>query len=211
MMEEVRRDEMDVTRTKQAQNPINYWKIAFIILCCLILGLIGGFFYRAHQPVEGAPNIETVSTNGKAKIELSLTKNQSNKILSYYLNQMVNNKNMKLRFSLDDQALIVGKFQFLSVPMNFYLYFDPIVMENGNVKFKATSLSIGDLKLPITFVLNSIKRENDLPEWIKITPDKKELLLQFNKLSLDNGITIRAKDIDLANDQLRFDVYLPTE
>ena len=201
-------------RTKQNKKEIiqkNGWKIAFITLCCVILGLGIGLFYRAQQPIDNSPKVETVSTSGKAKVELSFSRSQCNKILSYYLNQMMNNKKMKLRFSLEDQALITGHFKFLSVPMQFYLYFDPVVMENGDIKLKATSLSIGDLKLPISLILNYIAKDNDLPTWVKVTPSKKEVLLQFTKLSLDNGITIRARDIDLTNDQLRFEIYLPTE
>lgn len=189
----------------------NKWKIAFITLCCIVIGFIGAFLYMGHQPLDNAPQLETVDTTGDAKVQLSLTKEQTNKIISYYLNKMTEGDKIKFRFSLDQQALITGKFKFLGTPMNFYLYFDPIVLENGDIKLKATTLSLGKLKLPIKMILNYIERESSLPKWIQIDGDKKQALILFSKMKTENGASIKAKDIDLSNDSITFDIYLPTE
>lgn len=107
--------------------------------------------------------------------------------------------------------MLNGTFEVLGFPINFYLYFDPYVMENGNVQLKARSLSIGTLSLPIKDVMNMIKRNYKLPDWIEINTDELTIMLRLDQFRMQNGMYIKANKIDLVNDDIRFSLYLPKD
>lgn len=93
----------------------------------------------------------------------------------------------------------------------FYLYFDPYVMANGNVQLKAKSLSIGTLGLPIKEVLKFAKRSYKLPKWVEINPDDQTVLLRLDQFRMQNGLFVRAEKINLVDDDIRMNIYLPKE
>ena len=41
---------------------------------------------------------------------------------------------LNINFIWENEALLNGTFEVLGFPIDFYLYFDPYVMENGNVQ-----------------------------------------------------------------------------
>ncbi|HFF8691287.1 TPA: YpmS family protein, partial [Enterococcus faecium] len=112
---------------------------------------------------------------------------------------------------LENEALLNGTFEVLGFPIDFYLYFDPYVMENGNVQLKARSLSIGTLSLPIKDVMNMIKRNYKLPDWIEVNTDDLTIMLRLDQFRMQNGMYIKADKIDLVNDDIRFSLYLPKD
>lgn len=129
-------------------------------------------------------------------------------MISHYLKQVNQKNQIDYQFTLKNQALLTGKFEVLNFPMTFYLYFDPFVTEDGNIQLKAKSLSIGSLGVPIKEVLKMVKRSYDLPKFVEIHPSDKYILIQLNKLELSDHLYVKAKKIDLANDEIQLVSYL---
>ena len=130
-------------------------------------------------------------------------------MISFFLSNYQKDQDISYKFYLENEALLNGTFKVLGFPVNFYLYFDPYVMENGNVQLKAKSLSIGTLSLPIKDVMNMIKRNYKLPDWIEINTDDLTIMLRLDQFRMQNGMYIRADKIDLVNDDIRVSLYLP--
>ena len=97
----------------------------------------------------------------------------------------------------------------LGFPVSFYLYFDPFVMANGNIQLKAKSLSIGALGLPINQVLKMIQNNSEIPEWIDIQPKEEMIILRLDQFELKNGMFFRADKINLVDNEIQLNVYLP--
>ena len=80
-----------------------------------------------------------------------------------------------------------------------------------HVQLKAKSLSIGTLGLPIKEVLKFAKRSYKLPKWVEINPDDQTVLLRLDQFRMQNGLFIRAEKINLVDDDIRMNIYLPKD
>ena len=107
--------------------------------------------------------------------------------------------------------MLNGTFEVLGYPIEFNLYFDPFVMNDGNVQLKAKSLSIGTLGLPIKEILKFVQRDYKLPSWVEVNPDDSTILLRLDQFRMQNGLFIRAEKINLVDDDIRMNIYLPKD
>lgn len=199
-------EKKNVTLTK-----LNPWKAAFLFLVAV---LIGGFlllFTRLTQERENVSQIiaETVVREGDPVITINSNKEQVNRFVDFYLADLQKDAEQHYQFVLKNEALLTGEFDLLGFPVSFYLYFDPFVMANGNIQLKAKSLSIGALGLPINQVLKMIQNNSKIPEWIDIQPKEEMIILRLDQFELKNGMFFRADKINLVDNEIQLNVYLP--
>lgn len=83
-------------------------------------------------------------------------------------------------------------------------------MENGNLQFKATGLSIGKLNLPISFALNQVESQLNIPEWVAIDSEQETVVFNLNQFTLESGMHFSVDKIDLDENDIRVNVYMPT-
>ncbi|GCF92808.1 hypothetical protein NRIC_06990 [Enterococcus florum] len=192
---------------------VNGWKIAFLILIGLLLGSTIFLATRVFSQREtGLPSSgETKVAEGSPVLTMNTNKKKLNDVMDYFLDEFQEDSSIKYDFYLENQAMLAGKFKFLGAKVDFNLYFDPFVMDNGNVQLKARDLSIGTLNLPVREVLSILKRSYKFPDWVEVTPKNQTIELKLNEFSLENGMFIRANHIDLVNDDIQFSLYLPKD
>lgn len=193
---------------------INGWKIAFIVLFSLLMGSSLVIVNRMTQERE---DLSTLAKNelalaGEPLLDIRSQKAQINKIVSVYLEDLQKDskkgQDQNYQFILKNEALISGEFDLLGFPLRFYLYLDPFVMDDGNVQLKAKSLSVGALNLPIAQVLRMIAKAPQLPKWIEVNPKSETIVLRLDQFQLSNGLYLRAKKINLVEDEIEFSIYL---
>lgn len=199
-------EKKNVTLTK-----LNPWKAAFLFLVAV---LIGGFlllFTRLTQERENVSQIiaENVVREGDPVITINSNKEQVNRFVDFYLADLQKDAEQQYQFVLKNEALLTGEFDLLGFPVSFYLYFDPFVMGNGNIQLKAKSLSIGALGLPINQVLKMIQNNSEIPEWIDIQSKEEMIILRLDQFELKNGMFFRADKINLVDNEIQLNVYLP--
>ncbi len=199
-------EKKNVTLTK-----LNPWKAAFLFLVAV---LIGGFlllFTRLTQERENVSQIiaENVVREGDPVITINSNKEQVNRFVDFYLADLQKDAEQQYQFVLKNEALLTGEFDLLGFPVSFYLYFDPFVMANGNIQLKAKSLSIGALGLPINQVLKMIQNNSEIPEWIDIQPKEEMIILRLDQFELKNGMFFKADKINLVDNKIQLNVYLP--
>lgn len=195
---------------KKTNKQINGWKWAFLLLFGLLLGT-GIFLYSrvtaVWEPETNLPAV--VSTSKQTPIfTVDTHKKQINQIITHYLKDYQKKSKIKYEFYLEKNALLKGEAKVLGVPLNFYLYFDPYVLENGNIQLKTKSISIGKLGVPIPEVLSYVDKNYTFPKWVNINPKKKTITLRLDQLELTDGIQIKAEKMDLINDEITFALYL---
>lgn len=188
-----------------------YWKVAFFSLLAIIVIGCGIGVYMASQPGDTQVQSNESLTKDDDGIQVSLNRQQATTLISSYLNKTIGKSKIKFDFELGEQAELRGTFDQLPIPVDFSLYFKPIVLENGNIKLKATKLLIGKLHLPIRIILGFIDQTKMLPKIVTIHPKDKEMILNLNQLTFDSGMKVTAKDIDLQNNQLTFNIDLPLD
>lgn len=192
---------------------LNKWKIAFFIFAGLVLGSL--LFFTIRVPQIREPNLTKTETiaekDGTPVLSVQSNKKQVNALIDFYLDDFQEGSDVKYKFYLENEALFNGTFDVLGHPIQFYLYFEPYVMDNGNVQLKAKSLSLGTLGLPIKEILKFVQRDYKLPKWVEVDPDEKTILLRLDQFQMQNGLFLRAEKINLVDDEISMNIYLPNE
>lgn len=190
----------------------NFWKWAFLILLSIVLGTVIWVFSQLTAVIQGEPNltIEEPRTDEMA-FQIQAHKKDLNQLVTKYIDEELANDQVDFEFSLEDQAQLKGTFQLFGHDVQFALFLEPFVMENGNLQFKATNISVGTLNLPISFAMNMIKDQLKIPKWVAINSQKEMIVFNLNEFYLKSGIHFSANKIDLAEDDIRLTVYLPAD
>ncbi len=192
-----------------SQNP---WKWAFLTLVVLLLGsgiFLGTRIFAIREP--HYQNAAETTRQGDPILTINSNKKQVNQIIDFYLEEYLKDSEVKYSFALENEAMLSGEFKVLNFPVTVYLYFDPYVMENGNVQLRATNLSIGTLNLPLKEVMKMVKRSFKFPEWIEVDPEDKSILIRLDQFQMQNGLFIKANRINLLDDEIQFGLYLPKD
>ncbi|MCD5003341.1 YpmS family protein [Enterococcus saccharolyticus] len=189
----------------------NKWKIAFFALIAIVLGSSIFLFSRITEKRElvyhEVPPL--VDRAGSPVLNINSNKEQINALIGFYLDEYQKNADITFDFALENEALLTGEFKILGFPVTFYLYFDPYVMDNGNVQLKAKSLSIGTLGVPISEVMKMIQRNATLPDWIEIEPKEETVMIRLDQFRMQNGLFLKAEKINLVEDDIQVSLYLP--
>lgn len=202
---------MEIRKNRQ-KSKLNGWKWAFLVLLASVIGIGLWFFTQLTPVIIGEPNLETRDSNEEVMFQVSTKKDDINQLVASYLkNEKVVKGPVNYQFRLEDQAQLVGTFQLLGQDVQFQLFLEPYVMENGNLQFKATSLSIGKLRLPIAFALNQIEGQLNIPDWVAINSEQETIVFNLNEFNLESGMHFSADKINLAENDIRINVYLPTD
>ncbi|MGX7419278.1 YpmS family protein [Carnobacterium gallinarum] len=191
------------------KGPVNPWKWICLGLIALLLGVGIWGYSKVITPVNTIQDTKTQQVKQTVSFEVASKKAEINQLVAHSLNEFIEAGDIEYQFILNDEAELIGTFQVFGHDVQFYLYLAPYVTENGNVQLKATSLSIGQLDLPITYVMNFIAKQYKLPDWVQVDSKKQLILLNLNEYKLSNGMIITAKKIDLKTDDIRFNISLP--
>lgn len=190
----------------------NPWKIAFITLVAILIGFTSVLMFRISAPrMSYDKNLPKVSASDKPIFDINMKKDQVNSTINYFLKESMEESGVDYSFVLENQALIDGTFSLLGHETHFYLYFEPYVLSDGNVQLKAKSLSVGSLNVPIPAMINYIGSTTDLPSWIELDADQRLINLHLDKFKMENGMSVKAKKINLIDDEISFSIYLPKE
>ena len=196
------------TKKRTVKKPLNWWKWLFIALVAILLGSGAYLGVKLTTPPPADTSSEQLIKRDPT-FAINLKKLQVNAVISYYLNHYLKDSKIKYEFDLDDQAILKGKFKLLGYPVPFSIYFDPYVKENGDVQLKARRMAIGSLSVPIKTVMNYIGNSYKFPKWVVLDSKQKTILLKLNQFKMKNGMQIKATRIDLPNDKIDLNVYIP--
>ncbi len=191
----------------------NKWRVAFFALIAIVLGSGIFLFTRITEKRElitsDIPAL--VERDGQPVLNIRSNKEQINALIGFYLKEYQKDSGVQYQFILENEALVTGEFKVLSFPITFYLYFDPYVMDNGNVQLRAKSLSIGTLGVPIKEVMKMIQRNYEVPEWIEIDPQEETVMIRLDQFRMQNGLFLKADKINLIDDEIQVSLYLPAD
>lgn len=199
-------------KREQQKTKLNSWKWAFLGLLSVVVGIIIWAFTQMTPIIIGEPNLETRDTKDEVMFQVSTKKDDVNQLVASYLkDEKIVKGPVNYQFRLEEQAQLVGTFQLFGHDIQFQLFLEPFVMENGNLQFKATGLSIGRFNVPITFAMNQIENQLNIPDWVAIDSEQETIVFNLNEFTLDSGINFSVDKIDLAENDIRVNVYVPAD
>lgn len=191
------------------------WKWAFFILLVLNIGMIVwlGIQFNAltsSDDVQPAGEEMAVSEDAMA-FELVTDKEQVDRVINLYLQEELDDRFSGYTVTVADLVELEGTLNVFGFDVDFGLYLEPLVMDNGNLQLRAQRIQLGSIELPIGIALNILSQQLELPEWIRIDSELEFILVAFNEFSLENDMQLRMKRVDLEADDIRLDILLPEE
>lgn len=194
---------------KEIKEPVNLWKWAFLILMAILLGT-GIWFIQQLQPVRyGEVNETVVNTEDFMTFSVSAQKEEVTQLINQYIDEEVKGNNANYEVLIDESFQLAGSFEVFGFEVPFNLYMDPFVTDNGNIQLKAKQLSLGQLNLPISFVMNQLGSQLSMPDWVVIDSEAETITLNLNDFQLENGMFFSAERIDLVENELLVNVHIP--
>ena len=201
---------------KQQQRPTNIWKWAFLILLGLLIGCVTWFAVQifshpADTEIEDTTT-QQVASSENIHFEVRSEKQELEDIANQFLQkESKDNSAIQYKLTIRDSVVISGELNIFHIPVDFELNLDPYVMQNGNLQLRATDLSLGDLRLPVSFVMKQMDKQLNLPDMVSVNADSKFIVVQLDEFYLDSGIHFSMEHINLEQNDIRVNVYIPKE
>lgn len=195
---------------EEKETKINWWKWAFI---CLLAAIIIGTGVVLNKATAPAPSTEVAKAvkPSDSSVTVELNKKQVNALAANYLNEFLKGQKIKYDFIVGDKyATLTGNTKFLGAKVRFAINFVPERLSNGNVLLKAKGLTVGQLNIPIKFVMGYIAKNYDIPKWVKINAQKKTVLLDLNRYSKHRSLKYSAQEINMQKGLFKFLITVPT-
>jgi uncharacterized protein YpmS len=186
------------------------WKTAFFVLLSVNIIVIIILTALIFLPVNQTYPSDSDSTKDEilAKLSVQATKND----LDILVNRIIERENKDSQIDyyviFADEVELYGDFPVFDQTVELKLTFQPEALENGDLILKQNQISIGQLQLPVKFVMNFIKDGYHFPEWVEIRPDDKMIYVHLTEIELPNNLRIHAKTFDLVNDKIDFTLLL---
>lgn len=188
----------------------NKWKVAFLTLVGVLVVCIIFLAIMIFKPVEKSPIIKKKE---REEVPFVVTTNREDltKLINHYLEKEGLNGPIHYEINIADQVELYGTLPIFNTDIQMKLSFEPIALENGDLLLKQKEISIGQLPLPVSYVMNFIANQYNFPEWVDINPEDEEIYVHLTKMDLKNGMLIEAITFDLEQNIIQFNLLLPTE
>lgn len=184
------------------------WKIAFFSLLVLNILIVGLLSYFIFSP--GVNEIPKYNVKESDKINLKVKSNKKDltNLINHYIQKENLNGPIDYSVILDNEVELFGTMQIFSEDVQLKMTFEPVALKNGDLLLKQKSILIGDLNLPVSYVLKFIQKSYKLPEWVTIVPNEEVIYVGLHDLKVNN-MTVRANTFDLENDDIEFSLQVP--
>ena len=193
---------------KNAKNR-NPWKWAFLTLLAVIVVTVGTIFYKVSAPTT-VPTQEAAYNKADTSVAVTLNRRQVNALSKNYLDRFLKDDKVKYRFLVGNKyATVIGKTHFLGAKVQFALNFIPKRLSNGNILLQTKGLSVGQLNLPVKFVLSYIKANYKLPNWVYLNQKKRTIILDLNRYSKHRALHYSAQEINMEKGEFKFLITIP--
>ncbi len=191
----------------------NKWMIAFFSLLGVVLLGITILAILITRPIDS--EVKTKQTNDEPRdavpFLIKSNKEDLNRIIEHYIEEEGIKGPVDYRVVLDDTVNLYGSVPVFTKKIEFKLTFEPKALDNGDLLLKQKSISVGELNLPVSYILNVIKDSYDFPEWVRIAPSEEMIYLSLQNMKLKSDFTIKAETFNLKNDDISFKLLLPVD
>lgn len=196
--------------SRAEQKSFNGWKWAFFVLLAAIIISWAVVVHRAAAPAP-APEVSRPVQTADTSLTVALNRKQVNALSANYLNKFLKGERVKYHFIVGKRyATLVGDTKFMGVKVRFAINFIPQMTKEGNVLLKAKGLSVGQLNIPLKFVMGYIAKNYNIPKWVSIDAKKKTVLLDLNRYSKYRSLKYSAEEINMEDGRFRFLITVPT-
>ncbi|WP_251552339.1 YpmS family protein [Neobacillus muris] len=190
----------------------NKWKIGFLVLLGVnLLVTIVVIALMLIPPKEMKNDQLAAQTSDYVSFHVNSNKSDLNKLINHYLQEESSGSAVDYRVNLGEEVELYGTLPVFNDQVNMKLTFEPEALNNGDLRLKQKSMSIGRLPLPISYVLQFIAENYQLPNGVEIKPDDQLIYVHMQQLKLKSDMKIKADKFDLKNDDIAFTILVPVK
>ncbi|MCU9613631.1 YpmS family protein [Caldibacillus lycopersici] len=189
------------------------WKLAFFCLVGInILVFVLLFILMVLPTSDGIiPNKQELTTEN-VSLNIQSSKADLNRLINYYIEKEEtdsdNGGSIDYQVQLTDEVELYVTIPVFSESIETKLTFLPKALKNGDLLLTQESVSIGQLHLPVTYIMNFLKKTYHFPEWVEIFPNEKTIYIHLTDLEIQNNMEIRANEFDLEKDNISFSLIV---
>ncbi|MEC2056606.1 YpmS family protein [Peribacillus psychrosaccharolyticus] len=186
------------------------WKTLFIALAALnIIGIIT-VFLLISLPVKDEPISEKLVQNDDIEFQVHANREDLNLLIAQYLEKEGFTGIINYEVLLTDEVELFGTVKMFGREVELKLTFEPIAQKNGDLVLVQKTISLGQMGLPVSYVMNFINKQFKTPDWVTIQPNQKQIYVSLQNMKLKSDIKVKAKKFDLENDDISFILSVPS-
>jgi uncharacterized protein YpmS len=190
----------------------NKWKRLFFLLLGINIAVFAVIFTLISLPSDDdKPEMGRVDDGEDVKFVIHTNKEDLNKVINHYLEKEGLTGSIDYKVLLREEVELYGTMPVFGRDLEMKLTFEPEALKNGNLVLKQKSISIGQLQLPVSYVLKFVRDSYQLPEWVTIVPNDEMVYVALQKLELKSDIKVKVNEFDLKKDNIKFTLLVPTK
>lgn len=192
---------------------MNKWKMLFIVLLLINISVVGLLITLIMLPADENEPIALLKDNRSDGVEFYIKSNKSdlNTIIDQYVETEIPKNGIAYKVILHDEVELYGTIKVFSQDVQMRLTFEPEALQNGDLILNQKSISIGQLNLPVPYVLRFVADRYTLPSWVTIQPNDELVYVSLQKMNLKSGLKVKVNKFDLKNDDILFTLIFPIE
>ncbi|NMH70412.1 YpmS family protein [Bacillus sp. RO3] len=190
----------------------NKWKIGFFVLLggvLLGLAIIASMIFMPIKD-DTLPK-DSKNTNQEVGFNVDTNKRDLNLIIEHYIEEEGIKGPVDYSVELKDDVELKGSVPVFTSNLDFKLNFEPKALENGDILLKQKSISVGQLNLPVSYVMKVMRDSYNFPNWVKIQPNDEMIYVSLQNMKLKSDIKVRAKEFNLKEDNISFRLLVPVD
>lgn len=190
----------------------NKWKVGFFVLLGVVLIGLAIIVSMIFMPIkDDALPENSKNTNQEVGFNVETNKKDLNLIIEHYIEEEGMKGPVDYEVQLKDDVELMGSVPVFTSNLDFKLDFEPKALENGDILLKQKSISVGQLNLPVSYVLKVMRDSYNFPEWVKIQPTDELIYVSLQDMKLKSDIKVRAKEFNLKEDNISFRLLVPVD
>ncbi|MGM9925135.1 MAG: YpmS family protein, partial [Bacillus sp. (in: firmicutes)] len=199
-------------RSTMRYKPKNLWKSLFFLLVGINVAVLAIVIVLVGIPRDVQLPEDVQTSQEETSILIQSKKDSINKLIDNYLKkQQAGNKTLQYQVVLDDYIEFYSTIPVFDMELQLTMTFTPVPLKNGDLLLKQRSMELGQMQLPVSYVLNFIKKQNNLPEWVTIDSKNKQIYVALTDLRMNNELMLKVNKFDLKKDDISFRLVVPSE
>ncbi|WP_257985437.1 YpmS family protein [Bacillus sp. V5-8f] len=187
------------------------WKNLFFSLLALNLMAFFIVLFFAFQPVKDDKITPGYSSSEDIQFTVDTNKKDLNRLINRYLDKEGFSGLIHYEVFLHDDVQLFGTLPVFGKNLELQMAFEPIALENGDLELRQKSISVGQMNLPVSYVLRFVKERYKIPDWVSIRPGDELIYVSLQNMKLKSDIRIKAKTFNLNEDDISFLLTVPSQ
>ncbi|WP_343838762.1 YpmS family protein [Salinibacillus aidingensis] len=192
----------------------NKWKTLFFGIAGINLLILIWLILLIFLPIAGETNPFTDKKEvdkGDAEFTISSTKENLNKLVNTYLDELSKHTDIEYSVNIEDSVQLIGTIKVFDQQVPLTARFDPIVQNNGDLMLRLHSISLGRLELPNKRVLDYVKDNYPMPEWVNVNPGDETIYAAITEMEMKSNFNIEVTSFNLKSNHLAFRIRVPNK